>query len=418
MPSHSIPLEDRLRDHFRQGEPRYLDLLRRMVEINSFTTHLPGIEELARFTADAFAELGFRSEQVADSKPAFGRHLVLTRPAAAPNAPVIGFISHLDTVFSAEEEELHDFHWREEGDRLYGPGTVDIKGGTVLAYMMLEALATLAPEIYNSVEWVVLLDCAEEQGPADFKSLCLERLPAERTLACLVFEVGMLEGEKARMVVSRKGIAVLRIDVRGRAGHAGSAHQQGANAVAQVADIIRRIEDLTDYSRDLTFNVGSVAGGTVHNRVPHKAWAEVEMRAFSMTVYDQAMADMMALESFCSVRSAEGGHACQVQVTVEVEYPPWPRCDATDRLLANWQETAEALGMRIEPEIRGGLSDANLLWQGLPTLDGLGPSGGNAHCSERSADGSKDQEYVTRSSFAPKAVLNTLAILRLLDGDR
>jgi glutamate carboxypeptidase len=72
------------------------------------------------------------------------------------------------------------------------------------------------------------------------------------------------------------------------------------------------------------------------------------------------------------------------------------------------------LGIRITPEKRGGLSDGNWLWQHFPTFDGLGPVGSNAHCSERSVDGSKDQEYVSIPSFVPKASLNTLAILKLL----
>ncbi|HMQ56322.1 MAG TPA: hypothetical protein PKD98_29850, partial [Anaerolineae bacterium] len=82
--------------------------------------------------------------------------------------------------------------------------------------------------------------------------------------------------------------------------------------------------------------------------------------------------------------------------------------------LAVWQEAAESLGLRVEPERRGGLSDGNHIWRQIPTLDGLGPAGGNAHCSERSADGSKDQEYVLVSSFVPKALLNIVAILRLI----
>ena len=405
----------RLYDFLRQREPRYFDLLRRMVEVNSFTNHLPGIEALGDLTAEAFADLGFSGERVVDGNPKFGRHLVLTREARSPDAPRIGFLSHLDTVFPPEEEELHDFRWRQEGDRLYGPGTIDIKGGTVVVYMILDALKTVMPEVFDSVSWVVLLDSAEEQGPAGFQALCLERLPAERTLACLVVEGGLLEGGEATVVVARKGIAVFRLEVRGRASHAGSGHSHGASAVAQLADVVRRIEAWTDYERELTFNVGAVGGGTVHNRVPHAAWAEVEMRTFSTEVYAEGMAEMLALEDYSSVRSASGNHACSVHVAVEVEYPPWPRDPATDRLLGIWQGAAEALGMRVEPEKKGGLSDANLVWRDLPTLDGLGPAGANAHCSERSADGTKDQEYALRSSFVPKALLNITAILKLLD---
>jgi glutamate carboxypeptidase len=93
---------------------------------------------------------------------------------------------------------------------------------------------------------------------------------------------------------------------------------------------------------------------------------------------------------------------------------PWPRNPQTERLLGVWQATARDLGYQANPEERAGLSDGNYFWAELPTLDGLGPAGGNAHCSERSADGSKDQEYVLRASFVPKALLNTMAILRLL----
>ena len=79
-----------------------------------------------------------------------------------------------------------------------------------------------------------------------------------------------------------------------------------------------------------------------------------------------------------------------------------------------WSAAAAQLGWQVKPEYRGGLSDGNHIYHRIPTLDGLGPAGMNAHCSERSADGSKDQEYVLVSSFVPKTLLNTLAILNLI----
>ena len=72
--------------------------------------------------------------------------------------------------------------------------------------------------------------------------------------------------------------------------------------------------------------------------------------------------------------------------------------------------------MKVFPEERGGLSDGNLLWDGVPTLDGLGPWGDNDHCSERSPDGSKLPEFVQVSSFVPKALLNCVAITKLVRG--
>jgi glutamate carboxypeptidase len=97
--------------------------------------------------------------------------------------------------------------------------------------------------------------------------------------------------------------------------------------------------------------------------------------------------------------------------------PPWPRNEATERLFAVWQAAAGELGYRVVPEERGGLSDGNHFWHVIPTVDGLGPSGGNAHCSEHSDDGSKEQEYVLVSSFVPKALLNMVAVLKLVGLD-
>jgi glutamate carboxypeptidase len=182
----------------------------------------------------------------------------------------------------------------------------------------------------------------------------------------------------------------------------------------QLAHTLQRIAALTDHSRELTFNVGTVSGGTVLNRVPHEAFAEGEFRAYTPEVYEQAKTALLALGGAGQVHSPVDHYACTVKVEIPTEIRPWPRNPDTDRLAAVWQEAGKALGIPVNVEERGGLSDGNLLWDAVPTLDGLGPWGDNDHCSERSADGSKLPEYVEVSSFVPKAALNACAILKLL----
>jgi len=94
--------------------------------------------------------------------------------------------------------------------------------------------------------------------------------------------------------------------------------------------------------------------------------------------------------------------------------PAWPYEDRARRLIEHWQAAAADLSLQAKPVLRGGLSDANYLCHLGPTLDGLGPVGGNAHCSERTADSSKIPEYLETASLVPKALMNTLALLRLL----
>ena len=416
--------------------PPGLDLLRQMVGINSFTGNRAGVNRLGQFTAECFAPLGFEAESVPSTNPAWGDHLVLTRRGQGTRS--IAMISHLDTVFPPEEEERNEFRWRPEGDRIYGPGTQDIKGGTLMMWLVLSALRATDPQLFEALTWRLLWNSSEEMFSPDFGDVCRRRFDPG-TLAALVFEAEGRSGPTPRegtrpadpcrpgpltrphepmtplLVVARKGRATWRISVNGRGAHAGSKHHHGANAIVQLGATLGRVAALTDYDRHLTFNVGRVTGGTVLNRVPHEAVAEGELRCFTPVVFAEAKAALTALAGRGSVQSPADGFACEVRTEILTESRPWPRNPATDRLFATWAEAAVACGLEAKPQERGGLSDGNLIWDAVPTLDGLGPWGDNDHCSERSADGAKLPEYVSVSSFVPKAAWNCRAIQRLIE---
>ncbi len=352
---------------------------------------------------------------------------MLARPGTGP--ATVALVTHLDTVFPPEEEARNDFRWQPEGDRIYGPGTHDIKGGTAMILLVLEALRELAPDVFAATTWKLLANASEETLSEHFGEVCRARL-APDTRAILVFEAegtGPVVGPGGassreprpptparRLVRSRKGRATWRLRVEGRGGHAGNQHRRGVNAVVQLARLVDRAAALTDHARDLTVNPAFIRGGGGLNRVPHEAEAGGELRAFDPAVYAQACGDLRALAGPGDVRAVSDGQPAQVTVEILSESRPWPRNDGTDRLLALWQQAGADLGERIEGEDRGGLSDGNLLWDLAPTLDGLGPAGDNDHCSERSADGSKLPEHVDVTSFVPKAAVNVLALARLL----
>jgi glutamate carboxypeptidase len=161
--------------------------------------------------------------------------------------------------------------------------------------------------------------------------------------------------------------------------------------------------------------VGYANGGTVPNRVPHYAEAVGEMRAFESEVFDAGVKSLHALENAIHV-SSRTGSACRVSIDVFETMQPWPLNPATEDLLRVWSQAAEGLGYRIIPEARGGLSDGNHIWNAVPTLDGLGPSGGNSHCSEHRPELGKEQEFLFLPSLVPKAVLNVAAIKLMVEG--
>src|SRR3954465_1290676 len=129
---HSLAMQNTvgLKKYLNEQFPATLEMLRQMVGTNSFTGNREGVNRLSRFTAECFAPLGFSAGYVPPANPEFGNHLVLTRPGRSGKS--IAMVSHLDTVFPPEEEERNNFHWQVEGDRIFGPGTQDIKGGTVM----------------------------------------------------------------------------------------------------------------------------------------------------------------------------------------------------------------------------------------------------------------------------------------------
>ena len=398
-------------DYLAGKFPDYLEIYKKMVSINSWTDNKSGVEELSSYTAEIFRELGFTSEKIPSVNPEYANHLVLYRNAENYGKNKIGFVSHLDTVFSPEEEAENDFKWKIEGDRIYGPGTNDIKGGTLVIYMILDALKKTSPEYFNSVNWMIMLDASEETESDDFGNICREKLSGAD--ACLIYESGNIAGNGMQLVTSRKGRAVFKIETYGKGSHAGSAHESGANAMLEMAEVIKQIESFTDYKKSLTFNTGIVKGGSALNRVPHYAEAFVEMRAFSPDVFLEGKKKILNLNGSGKVKNGDGNFTCSVSVELLRENPAWPENQKTISLLKKFETAGDSIGYKIIPEARGGLSDGNFLWEHFPVIDGLGPSGDNCHCSEKSADGNKDQEYANMSSFIPKALLSIHAILEI-----
>jgi glutamate carboxypeptidase len=394
----------------------YLAALGNLVSINSFSQNKIGIASVAKETEMLFSRLGFSVESVPSISPILGGHSVCS--LGKPDAPRIGIVSHHDTVFSAEEEQVNNFHWRPEGNRLYGPGTCDNKGGTIVALMALDALKKVAFEQFDKVLWKVILNGGEELLVQDFATLLKNELPVANSIACFVFEkTSRIKKNGYTVVVSRKGRISGRIIVHGRASHAGNEISQGANAIVQLAHVISNVATWNNPGQDLSVNVGVIKGGSVVNRVPHYAECEFEVRCFSPIVMNEVREKFEKLPDDVTVKAESDKFPCSIAVVIENHQSPWDFLPQTEALFALWRRVGAELGLEIELEKRGGLSDAVHIGNIIPTLDGLGPSGANDHCSERSSlDGgkSKDQEFAERDSLISSAVLHAMSLRQLI----
>jgi len=401
----------RLEAYLQQRFSDAAEFLQELVAINSFTVNTDGVNANAQRVIEQFTPFNFQVRQEQCGLPGTGKHLILD---SGGDAPAIGLISHLDTVFSPQEEVENNFHWKQEGDIAYGPGTMDIKGGTAMIWLILDALAAQSPELFRQTRWIILLNAAEEKLPLEFGELCLRELP-QNTKACLVFEADSEKRENFCLVNSRKGRGSFTVKVTGRNAHAGGYHRDGANAIHQLARVVDRLEALTDLEHETTVNVGTISGGTVNNTVPASATATLEMRSFDEARYRKVQQAILAMNGPGEIKSVNGGHACQIEIQQTNEHLPWPENPGTNSLAKIWQEAASSCGYQLTSKPRGGLSDGNPLWNIFPTIDGLGPRGANPHCSQQNADGSQEPEHVDLSSFVPKALVNCLAVEKILE---
>lgn len=267
-------------------------------------------------------------------------------------------VGHVDTVVA------HEAHGplRREGNRLYGPGTCDMKGGVVLSLGVARALSA-RPELFEEVALLLVTD--EEWRTADF--VHADSFPGYD--ACLCFEAGQLapEGEEG-VVVRRKAAGTLRTIAIGRSSHSGSAPDQGANALLALAHAAIELAALHQPSGEDRLSVVPtvVRSGAAFNVVPDAGELVFDLRA------DRA-------EAFERVLSAIPSQLDGVTLEGRMERV-WPGMDegaATAGLLAS---ASARLGRPIVGLARGGASDASHFAASIPlTVDGLGPRGGGAH---------------------------------------
>jgi metal-dependent amidase/aminoacylase/carboxypeptidase family protein len=150
--------------------------------------------------------------------------------------------------------------------------------------------------------------------------------------------------------------------------------------------------------------------------VPDYAEIDFEIRTPSLDLMTSVFEKIEQMVAQANASYKRGGVPCRVTLHLKANVPPpWPRNPGTQRLFSYWEQAAAELGFSVVAEDRGGGSDANNLSHFCPTIDGLGPGGTNAHCAEVDPATNRDQEYLLVDSIVPKALLDVVAITKLLE---
>ena len=301
--------------------------------------------------------------------------------------PGILVLSHLDTVHPIGT--IDDIlPVRREGDRVYGPGIYDMKGGAHLAWYAFRHLVRSGRETPLPITFLFVPE--EEVGSPTSRAAIEAAARANRYV--LVTEPARDGG---RIVTARKGLAMFEMKVTGRPSHAGGRHQDGRSAIKEMARQILRLEDMTDYARGVTVSVGTVSGGTQTNVVPAECRATIDLRVPSPEAAEEMCATVLGLAPF--------GPDVEVEVTGGMNRPPYEKDASIEALLDHARALAADIGFELRDVKAGGVSDGNFTAAlGVPTLDGLGVDGHGAHSYE---------EHLLVSSLDPR----TRLMLRLFE---
>jgi glutamate carboxypeptidase len=369
--------------------PRYLAELKALVNIDCGSYTPAGINRVADRVTTSLAELGASVERIPHHPAAGERQLGdLVIGHLDGDGPRRLLIGHMDTVF--DEGTTAERPYRVDGDRALGPGASDMKGGLLAG---LHALAALQ-ECGDRPAVTVIANPDEEIGSI-FSAAHIRRLAPEHDVT-LVLECARASGA---IVSARKGIADLVLTFTGRAAHAGVEPEKGRSAILAAAQQVVALHALNGRWPDVTLNAGVIAGGTRTNVVPAECRVQLDLRAATADAFDQARAEV---ERLAATSPIEG---VVTHLREQAVHRPMEKSPATARLAGLAIAIAGELGFALTDAATGGASDANTTaGLGVPTLDGLGPIGGDDH----SAD-----EWLDLASVVPRTTLLATLIARV-----
>ncbi len=353
----------------RERERAYLEDLEALVRLETPSGHLPGLEGAAAWLARAFADVGTVTRTETAAGP------LLSVRAEGTGARVL-VLAHYDTVQPLGSwPEL----WRVQGDRIYGPGVNDMKGGLLFT---LHALKLLAGDDRPEVQ--VLLTPDEEVG-SEASRPHIESA-ARYTDAVLVLEAPTNDGDPK---VARKGGGRYRIIVHGKAAHQGVEPEKGVNAVVEAAHQVLALDAIADPGAGTLLGANVIHGGTRPNVVADRVELDVDARAWTLAESERVERELRALKPVLP--------GARLEVAGGPERPPMEALPGTMALFERVKRIGSTLELSLSPGRVGGGSDGNFTAaMDVATLDGLGPVGFADHTRE---------EHILRSEIPRRLAL-------------
>ena len=342
----------------------YLKVWVDVCNIESPTRYKVGVDAVGNYFAALSEKKGWLVERF--PQPVAGDVLCITMNPDAKKEPIC-FSGHMDTVH--EIGLFGNPPVRIEGDKLYGPGAEDCKGGVVAGFLAMDALDRCG---FRDRPVRMLLQ-SDEEGGSSVSGKATINYMCQRAQGSVAF-FNLEGGESDEACIERKGIVTFLLTVKGVSAHSSNCAKKGANAIAEMAYKIIELEKLKDDS-GLTCNCGVISGGSVPNTVPDTCQLKINIRYANaeqlqwVREYVQNVADTVHIPGCtCTVE--------QITFRVAMEYT-----ERNEKLVERINEILEANGMEKKRIIKrkGGSDAADMTCAGVPCVDSLGVDGDFIH---------------------------------------
>ncbi len=344
---------------------KYTDMLVDLCSIESKSNDKEGVDKVGDYLCRVALDMGYTIKKKEFEKAGNVYSFTLNPDAKMSGVAVS---AHMDTVF---EKGVFGYPpVRIEGDRIYGPGVFDCKGGIVQCMLVMEAMKNCG---YTDRPVKLILQSDEEVSSSLSDKGTLEFM-VEEAKGCAAF-LNTEGHRKPTITVGRKGITARTIVIEGRACHAGY-YVGGISAVREAAYKVTELEKHSDVN-SITFNCGAIRGGTVSNIVPDRCEIDVEFRYKTMEQKKQAE-DIF--ENVVNTSYVEGTKSHYIQKSERI---PMERTEENDKLAGIYNSVAEKYGFEAFElfESPGGADSAYTTHAGIPTVDSIGPQGADGHCT-------------------------------------
>jgi glutamate carboxypeptidase len=352
--------------YFRSRQGEILNLLKKITHLESPTDNKKAVDACSGFVVQEFRKAGCRVKAL--RQEGIGDLHVIEYPAGKKDVRNGGalVLTHIDTVWPVGKIARMPYY--VAGDKVFGPGVLDMKSGIVMTIAALSALHGLNLEPKRKV--TVFINTAEETGD-DNAHREIKRLARNAAFA-LCLEPALPGGG---LKLERKGRLVLKVEAHGRSAHAGNP-KKGVNAIDELMAGLARLKKIQQ--GETTMSTGVIRGGEKANIVPETALALVDVRFWKAS--DKARVVEFARSLKPSLKGA------RLKVTFESETPPMEKTPASARLFERARSIADGLGLSLTAGKSGGGSDGSIASSaGVPTLDGLGPDGEGMHAENEHA---------------------------------